>query len=58
VSVIGALYPWLMDQGYLLANPFSGVKVRGASKNHIVDTSHVFTQGEWGMVRTIADGLE
>lgn len=58
VSVIGALYRWLMEQGYLLANPFSGIKVRGASKNRIVDTSHVFTQGEWGIVRTIADGLE
>jgi site-specific recombinase XerD len=23
-----------------------------------VDTSHVFTQGEWAIVRTIADGLE
>jgi site-specific recombinase XerD len=58
VSVIGALYRWLMEQGYLLANPFSGIKVRGASKSRIVDTSHVFTQGEWGIVRTIADGLE
>jgi site-specific recombinase XerD len=58
VSVIGALYRWLMEQGYLLANPFSGIKVRGASKTRAVDTSHVFTQGEWGIVRTIADGLE
>lgn len=58
VSVIGALYRWLMEQGYLLANPFSGIKVRGASRSRIVDTSHVFSQGEWGIVRTIADGLE
>lgn len=58
VSVIGALYRWLMEQGYLLANPFSGIKVRGASKARVVDTSHVFTQGEWGIVRAIADGLE
>jgi site-specific recombinase XerD len=58
VSVIGALYRWLMDQGYLLANPFSGIKVRGASKARVMDTSHVFTQGEWGIVRAIADGLE
>lgn len=58
VSVISALYRWLMEQSYLLANPFAGIKVRGASKMHIVDTSHVFTKGEWGIVRTIADGLE
>jgi site-specific recombinase XerD len=58
VSVTGALYRWLMEQGYLLANPFSGIKVRGASKARVVDTSHVFTQGEWGIVRAIADGLE
>lgn len=58
ISVIGALYRWLMEQGYLLANPFSGIKVRGASKTRVIETSHVFTHGEWGIVRTIADGLE
>ena len=58
VSVISALYRWLMEQGYLLANPFSGIKVRGPSKARVMDTSHVFTQGEWGIVRAIADGLE
>lgn len=58
VSVIGALYRWLMEQGYLLANPFSGIKVRGGSKVRVVDASHVFTLGEWGIVRAIADGLE
>lgn len=58
VSVIGALYRWLMEQGYLLANPFSGIKVRGTSKARVMNTSHVFTQGEWGIVRAIADGLE
>lgn len=58
VSVIGALYRWLMEQGYLVANPFSGIKVRGGSKGRVVDASHVFTLGEWGIVRAIADGLE
>jgi hypothetical protein len=46
VSVIGALYRWLIEQGYLLANPFSGIKVRGASKARVVDASHVFTPGK------------
>ena len=58
MSVIGALYRWLMEQGYLLANPFSGIKVRGALKGRVVDASHVFTLGEWGIVRASGDGLE
>jgi site-specific recombinase XerD len=58
LSVLGALYRWLMDQGYLLANPFSGVKVRGAAKSATMDVSRVFSEGEWAIVRTIADGLE
>ncbi len=58
LSVLGALYRWLMEQRYLLSNPFSGVKVRGASNLPVLDTSHVFSEGEWAIVRTIADGLE
>ncbi len=46
VSIIGALYRWLIEQGYLLANPFSGIKVHGASKTRVMETNHVFTQGE------------
>jgi site-specific recombinase XerD len=58
ISVLGALFRWLMAQGYLLANPFSGVKVRGAAQTAAMDTSHVFSEGEWAILRTIADGLE
>ena len=29
LSVLNALYRWLIEQRYVLANPFSGVKVRG-----------------------------
>lgn len=58
LSVLGSLFRWLMEQGYLLANPFSGVKVRGASHGPVVDTGHVFSEGEWAILRTIADGLE
>lgn len=58
LSVLGAMYRWLMEQGYLLANPFSGIKVRGAEKGSVMDAKHVFTEGEWALVRTIADGLE
>ncbi|KML49361.1 integrase [Burkholderia cepacia] len=58
LSVLGALFRWLIEQRYLLANPFAGVKVRDTRGANALDTSHVFTEGEWLLVRTIADGLE
>ncbi|MFM0074575.1 site-specific integrase [Paraburkholderia sediminicola] len=58
LSVLGALFRWLIEQRYLLANPFAGVKVRGSARTGVLDTSHVFTEGEWLLVRAIADGLE
>ncbi|MEX3843068.1 phage integrase family protein [Paraburkholderia sp. BR10882] len=58
LSILGALFRWLIEQRYVLANPFSGVKVRGASGAQALDTSHAFSEGEWALVRTIADGLE
>ena len=32
LSVLGALYRWLMQQHYVLSNPFAGLKVRGVIK--------------------------
>lgn len=58
LSIIGALFRWLIEQRYVLANPFSGVKVRDAGGTGVIDTSHAFSEGEWALVRTIADGLE
>jgi len=58
LSVLGAMYRWLMEQGYVLTNPFAGIKVRGATRTHAMETHHVFTEGEWALTRTIADGLE
>lgn len=58
LSVLGALFRWLIEQRYLLANPFAGVKVRGSASAGTLDTSHVFTEGEWVLIRAIADGLE
>lgn len=58
LSVLGALFRWLIGQRYLLANPFAGVKVRGSGRSAALDTSHAFSGGEWQLVRTIADGLE
>ena len=58
LSVLGALFRWLIEQRYLLANPFAGVKVRGSASVNALDTSHAFTEGEWVLVRAIAEGLE
>jgi site-specific recombinase XerD len=58
LGVIGALFRWLIAQCYVLANPFAGLKVRGAQRAAALDASRVFTKGEWALVRALADGLE
>lgn len=58
LNVVNNLFGWLVDQRYLLANPFSGVKVASADRKRILDTSRAFTEGEWLLVRTIANDLE
>jgi site-specific recombinase XerD len=58
LSVLGALYRWLMQQRYVLANPFAGLKVRGASRDAGLAASRAFSDGEWSMVQTVAEGLE
>ncbi len=57
LSIVGALFRWLVEQRYVLANPFSGVKARGGGAVTL-DASRALTEGEWALVRTIADGLE
>jgi site-specific recombinase XerD len=58
VSVLVSLYRWLMEQGYILSNPFAGIKVRGDSSSAPLDAQRVFAQSEWSLIRVIADGLE
>ncbi|AXV79365.1 MULTISPECIES: phage integrase family protein [Ralstonia solanacearum species complex] len=58
LSVLGAMFRWLIQQRYVLANPFAGIKVRGGGRTAALDASHAFTEGEWALARTIADGLE
>ena len=58
LSVIGAMYRWLIQQRYLLANPFAGIKVRGASRAEPLAAARVFSEGEWSMIQTVAEGLE
>jgi site-specific recombinase XerD len=57
LSVVNALYRWLIEHRYVLANPFAGVKVRGGRPTQL-DTSHAFTEHEWTLLRVVADGLE
>ncbi len=52
------MFRWLIQQRYVLANPFAGIKVRGSGRATALEASRAFTEGEWLLVRTIADGLE
>lgn len=58
LQVLGALFRWMVQQRYVLANPFAGLKVRGGAKTAALDVSHAFSEGEWMITRSIADGLE
>ncbi|TDY16747.1 site-specific recombinase XerD [Paraburkholderia sp. BL6665CI2N2] len=58
LSVLSAMFRWLIEQRYVLANPFAGLRVRGAQRNGELDISRAFTASEWELIRTIADGLE
>lgn len=58
LSVIGAMFRWLIQQRYLLANPFAGLKVRGVSRSGSMTNTRVFGEGEWSLIQTIAEGLE
>lgn len=42
----------------MLANPFAGVKVKGHAPRSGLDVSRGFSEGEWLLIRTLADGLE
>ena len=58
LSVLGAMFRWLIEQRYLLANPFAGIKIRGGTRRAPLEAAHVFTQHEWALLRGVADGIE
>jgi site-specific recombinase XerD len=58
LAVLNALFRWLVEQRYVVANPFAGIKVRGSKRAMALETAHAFTEGEWLLTRTIANGLE
>lgn len=57
LSVLSAMFRWLIEQRYVMANPFAGIKVQGV-KPAGMDTSRSFSDAEWTLLRTVADGLE
>ncbi len=57
LSVLSAMFRWLIDKRYVLANPFAGIRVRG-TRAAGMDTTRGLSGAEWGLVRTVADGLE
>lgn len=58
LTVLSALFRWLIEQRYVLANPFAGVKVRGHTLRPELAAARGFTEGEWLLLRAAADGLE
>jgi len=58
LTVLSALFRWLIEQRYVLANPFAGVKVRGHATRPALDTTRGLTEGDWMLVPAIAEGLE
>ncbi|SCU91329.1 Phage integrase [Cupriavidus necator] len=58
LAVLSAMFRWLIEQRYVVANPFAGVKVRGSQRAMAMETTHAFPEGEWLLVRAIANGLE
>ncbi|KVM71158.1 integrase [Burkholderia ubonensis] len=58
LNVSSALFRWLVEQRYVLANPFAGVKIKSHVQRAGLDVSRGFTEGEWLLIRTLADGLE
>jgi len=58
LTVLSALFRWLIEQRYVLANPFAGIKVRGHAQRMALDTTRGFTESEWILLRAVADGLE
>lgn len=58
LSVLNALFRWLIEQRYVLANPFSGMRTRGGGRAAPLDSRRGFSDGEWALVRTVAEGME
>ena len=52
------MFRWLIEQRYVVANPFAGIKVRAGARSSPMDEGRVFSEGEWAIIRAVANGLE
>lgn len=57
-AVIDAMFRWLIEPRYVAANPFADIKVRGSSRSTPMEEGRVFSEGEWAIIRAVANGLE
>jgi site-specific recombinase XerD len=57
LSVVGGLFRWLIQQRYSLANPFAGVKVKGAKSTAPFDSGRAFNNHEWSLIRPVAEDI-
>ncbi len=55
LQVLNALFRWLIEQRYLLVNPFSGIKVRGTQGGARQRSSRAFDMHEWTLLRGLAN---
>nr|CAI11259.1 hypothetical protein [Cupriavidus metallidurans CH34] len=46
LTVLSALFRWLVEQRYVLANPLAGIKVRSNQRAMAVEITHAFTDGD------------
>jgi site-specific recombinase XerC len=58
LSVLRALFAWLVDQHYVVLNPFAGVTVHGGAPRTPFDARRALTGREWTTIRALADRLE
>jgi hypothetical protein len=52
------MFRWLIEQHFVVANPFSGIKVRSSARSIPMDEGRVFSEDEWAITRAVANGLE
>ena len=45
MAVLSSMFRWLIEQRYVLANPFAGIKVRGV-RQATLDTTRSSSEGE------------
>lgn len=54
LQVINAMFRWLIEQRYVLANPFASVKLKAGSRDESSFLKRCFDEHEWGLVQSLA----